>query len=270
MPFTPEEIANKRFVVALRGYDRDEVDSFLKEVGDEVGSLLRRVEGRSGAVAADVDVFGQFGAQIESIARSAVAAAEDIRVQAEHRAADILSAARREVQQLRDAAVRDLAGVREQWDQERQDLLKVEAEIRQEQEREIEVQKATISNALVEAEKLREVAGAQAKAIHDGLEARAAEIRSAEAKAEAMRESARRELAAAEAIKVRAGAEAAAMVARAEDEIKHQRREMLNRLQQSLRGLAGSDDQIPVPVEPVPVIALTDRESDPKGPHEGK
>lgn len=32
MPFTPEEIEAKRFLVALRGYDKEEVESFLASV----------------------------------------------------------------------------------------------------------------------------------------------------------------------------------------------------------------------------------------------
>jgi DivIVA domain-containing protein len=41
---TPEDIASRSFLVSLRGYDRDEVHSFLSEVADEVGSLQARID----------------------------------------------------------------------------------------------------------------------------------------------------------------------------------------------------------------------------------
>lgn len=42
MPFPPEEIETKRFVPAFRGYDRDEVDAFLRSVAAEYRKLLQR------------------------------------------------------------------------------------------------------------------------------------------------------------------------------------------------------------------------------------
>lgn len=42
MPFPPEEIETKRFVPAFRGYDRDEVDAFLRSVAADYRKLLQR------------------------------------------------------------------------------------------------------------------------------------------------------------------------------------------------------------------------------------
>lgn len=44
MPISPDEISAKRFVVTLRGYDRAEVDSFLRAVASDQARLLRRLE----------------------------------------------------------------------------------------------------------------------------------------------------------------------------------------------------------------------------------
>jgi DivIVA domain-containing protein len=44
MPIPPEEIAGKRFLVTLRGYDRSEVDAFLRAVAAEQNRLLRRID----------------------------------------------------------------------------------------------------------------------------------------------------------------------------------------------------------------------------------
>jgi DivIVA domain-containing protein len=44
MPASPEELESERFLVALRGYDKDEVDAFLKEVATDQRQLLQRLE----------------------------------------------------------------------------------------------------------------------------------------------------------------------------------------------------------------------------------
>ncbi len=41
MPLTPQDVQNKQFKVAFRGYSLDEVDAFLDEVESEIGRLLR-------------------------------------------------------------------------------------------------------------------------------------------------------------------------------------------------------------------------------------
>lgn len=43
MPFSPEEISSKHFVVTLRGYDRAEVDAYLRAVASDQTRLLRRI-----------------------------------------------------------------------------------------------------------------------------------------------------------------------------------------------------------------------------------
>src|SRR5256885_8540419 len=42
VPFSPEEIESKEFLVVLRGYDKDEVGSFLRAVADDVRALTEQ------------------------------------------------------------------------------------------------------------------------------------------------------------------------------------------------------------------------------------
>jgi|GEM_PF-4059673 DivIVA domain-containing protein len=46
MPFPPEEIETRRFVPAFRGYDRDEVETFLRAVAADYRKLLQRTSTR--------------------------------------------------------------------------------------------------------------------------------------------------------------------------------------------------------------------------------
>lgn len=50
MSLSPHEIRNKRFMVALRGYDKEEVESFLGTVADTYDEVLDAANSRhSGA-----------------------------------------------------------------------------------------------------------------------------------------------------------------------------------------------------------------------------
>jgi DivIVA domain-containing protein len=44
VPFAPHEIENKRFVVALRGYQTEEVDAFLRAVAADYRVALERAQ----------------------------------------------------------------------------------------------------------------------------------------------------------------------------------------------------------------------------------
>jgi DivIVA domain-containing protein len=91
MPLSPEQIATKRFVVALRGYDKDEVDSFLLEVSEQVAEHLPGQDGapvspgREPSPPSGItdDALRRFAEQIEAVLRSAVTAADQIRARAE-------------------------------------------------------------------------------------------------------------------------------------------------------------------------------------------
>lgn len=59
MPFAPHEIENRKFVVSLRGYNTDEVDSFLRAVAADYRAAL----GTGQAAPAPLD--GALVAQLE-------------------------------------------------------------------------------------------------------------------------------------------------------------------------------------------------------------
>jgi cell division initiation protein len=97
MPFAPHEIENKKFVTALRGYQADEVETFLRAVAADYQALLAELEN---------DSPEQWVADIERIMRSA-------RERAEHDAADLRAAAEAEAAATRGTAEREAAELRE-------------------------------------------------------------------------------------------------------------------------------------------------------------
>ena len=80
MALTPEQIKSKHFVVGLRGYDKDEVNSFLEEVADTVQQVTD--EARSASSRAD----GNGGPDDTAVEATAAARAEAERITAEARA----------------------------------------------------------------------------------------------------------------------------------------------------------------------------------------
>lgn len=125
MPFAPHEIETKRFVVALRGYQTDEVDAFLRAVAADYRAAIeqgspqaaedvRELIAKATAEAAEIRAAAQADAReiranahaqanVAQLRLAAQAHARELREQAEAEAASI----RREAEELRDAAVRE-------------------------------------------------------------------------------------------------------------------------------------------------------------------
>ncbi len=102
MPFSPEEIRSRGFVVALRGYDKVEVETFLQHVASQYEDLmaeleLARVEGRSGSVVA-ADPFADLGDHVTSVMRAATDAAAHLRTESEQEAAAVRTIAQQEAE----------------------------------------------------------------------------------------------------------------------------------------------------------------------------
>lgn len=115
MTFSPDDITSRQFLIALRGYDRDEVDSFLRELAADYQNLLEAGPragdgGVDGAAAADP--FEQLGSQVAAVIRSANESAEEHRAAAEREATEIRAAAERQAAEIRSAAEREAAGLR--------------------------------------------------------------------------------------------------------------------------------------------------------------
>jgi DivIVA domain-containing protein len=100
MPFAPHEIENKKFVVAMRGYQTDEVEGFLRAVAADYRALLQELKD------ADHTSPNRLVADIERVMGSA-------RAEAEREAAELRAAAAAEAAAIRDAAEREAAELRE-------------------------------------------------------------------------------------------------------------------------------------------------------------
>src|SRR3954451_22279721 len=99
MALTPEDIESKKFLVGLRGYDKDEVTAFLHEVADDYRSAI---DGAGTGPAAN-------GGSVDTA--DAEARAADIIAQAEARAAQTIEAAEGQATVLiaqAEASARDL------------------------------------------------------------------------------------------------------------------------------------------------------------------
>src|SRR5918998_1116105 len=99
MALTPEDIQSKTFLVGLRGYDKDEVQTFLDEVATEVRTLLDGGGPSSNGASAEAEAqAADIVAQAEARAAQTIEAAEGqatvLIAQAEASARDITEEAR--------------------------------------------------------------------------------------------------------------------------------------------------------------------------------
>ena len=98
MPLSPEEIKNRDFLVALRGYDKHEVETFLQDVADQYAELMAELalarQGGASASPSAADPFVDLGDHVASVMRAATEAAEQRQSDSEREAASILAAAR--------------------------------------------------------------------------------------------------------------------------------------------------------------------------------
>ena len=110
----PQEIEAKEFFIALRGYDRDEVDAYLREIAEEHRRVLDELETRA-VPTADEDPYAHLGAEVTNILRTARDSAasivadaerdaEELALSAQIDADDIRTRAQREAEEIRNAA----------------------------------------------------------------------------------------------------------------------------------------------------------------------
>ncbi|MBW3588506.1 MAG: DivIVA domain-containing protein [Actinobacteria bacterium] len=121
----PEEIESKEFLVSLRGYDREEVDAYLRELADEIRRLSTSVGTTaappSAAPTGDPATFyKQIGDETSKILLAAEEAGREINARARAEAAELLSSARSQAEEIRklgdqqrQAAEDDLRRLRE-------------------------------------------------------------------------------------------------------------------------------------------------------------
>lgn len=100
MPFTPEEIENKEFLITLRGYDKDEVQAFLRAVAEDFRSVSTTFK----EMPAGGNAFDALGAEVSSVLRVAKESATALKKKAEDDAAQARKRAEEEANTLREAA----------------------------------------------------------------------------------------------------------------------------------------------------------------------
>jgi len=126
---TPDEIASREFLISLRGYDREEVAGFLRQVAEEHAHLQRRIRELENEVeaAGDVvsaapavrqdaaaarpasdprDIFRALGEETTRVLVAAEESAQTIKQRAEERARQELETARREARDEVESARR--------------------------------------------------------------------------------------------------------------------------------------------------------------------
>lgn len=139
----PEDILERDFMVGLRGYDKDEVRSFLAEIASDQAGLLAELDAlRSGstsipapeaapvAAAPAADEFENLGASVAAILRAAKESSSEITDAAETQAAATLQAAESQATEIREAAERYAESVRRQADEVRESAAIVAEEAR--------------------------------------------------------------------------------------------------------------------------------------------
>ena len=156
-PLSPEHVATKQFVITTRGYDKQEVSTFLAAVADD----YRTVQ----AEAAKPDACATLGSEVVDIVTAAHRAAEELRAKAEADVIDIRTQAERDADELRRMAEAELADLRDEVEAE---LLKVLTDA----DRERDEARAVKAAAEEEARARRSAAELEAEGIVAAAEAR--------------------------------------------------------------------------------------------------
>ena len=102
MPFTPEEIDSKEFLITLRGYDKDEVKAFLKAVAADFRAALD--SSGTPVVEAPGNAYEALGKDIGQVLQVAKQSADQLKKKAEEEATSMRRRAEEEANTLREAA----------------------------------------------------------------------------------------------------------------------------------------------------------------------
>ncbi|HZT64171.1 MAG TPA: DivIVA domain-containing protein [Acidimicrobiales bacterium] len=117
MTITPEEIEHKQFMPAVRGYDREEVDAFLRAVAADLRRLTGELEQASErASAVERDSYDRLGTEVANILRSARDAADATTEEARHAAERTLGEAAEEADRIRREAQAEAERLRAEAD----------------------------------------------------------------------------------------------------------------------------------------------------------
>jgi DivIVA domain-containing protein len=122
MPLTADEIRNRRFSAGLRGYEKEEVDSFLEGVAADYQLALD-------AIASSRDPYGTLGQEVGDVLRYAKDSADRLSRSAQEEAARILKQATDEASTIREEVEQRAAATIESAREETV-RLKAESEVR--------------------------------------------------------------------------------------------------------------------------------------------
>jgi DivIVA domain-containing protein len=103
VPFSPEEIESKEFLITLRGYDKDEVQAFLRAVAADYRGLADNAR-TAAPVPSGSNPFESLGEEVGTVLKVARESANQQRQKAEDEAAATRRRAEEESAALRNAA----------------------------------------------------------------------------------------------------------------------------------------------------------------------
>jgi DivIVA domain-containing protein len=240
MPFAPHEIEKKRFVIALRGYQTDEVDAFLRAVAADYRAALEQASGdteKSEAIIGEVErvmasaleqAKQHDGRQewISELQRLMQATTEELRATAQADAAAIRAAAQAEAAALRAATEAHAAELQE---------LRTAAQAEAAEIRTAATADATQIRATAHAQanvgQLRAAAQAHAREVRLAAETEIAELRAqAEAEIAAARERAEQEASEIRTAAFREAEAAYAEITRQAEELRRLESSLWNRI----------------------------------------
>jgi DivIVA domain-containing protein len=157
MPVTPEEIRAQKFTLNLRGYEKEQVDTFLLQVAADYEAALA-------AIASAADPYGALGHEVSAVLRSAKESAEKLRREAEDESKTARQRASEEAMEIRRQAAEEAAATLE-GAREKAVALTAEAE-RRTRQADAEMKSAR-QRALDEAVEIRRQAAEEAAATLD-------------------------------------------------------------------------------------------------------
>jgi DivIVA domain-containing protein len=164
----PEDIEGRDFFVGLRGYDRDEVNTFLTEVASQYRAVLAELEMLRNRPPT-TDPFEHLGANVTAILRSA-----------NDTAAGITTSANEDAEAIRASAEAAAEHIRREADE-------YAGRVRDEVARETETARHAVEDARAEAGRIVDDAREQAASVRADAEGRAGElVADAESRAAAM------------------------------------------------------------------------------------
>jgi DivIVA domain-containing protein len=113
------DIANKKFTVVMRGYDRDEVDEFLSKLELSFKGALHEATQISAS-----DLAARLGQEVGSVLASAEQAADKVRRSAAQDAARIRGQAEHEASAIRQAALEEVEALPRAAAEEAEEIIK--------------------------------------------------------------------------------------------------------------------------------------------------